>query len=458
MKQFKSKRLWSLLLALSLMLVACSGGGTTTTEEEKATTEAAQTEAAVTEAATEEEKTEEAATPAGGDRVQIQFWYAWTDTIAEANEEMAKMFNESQDKYEVIAEHQGSYKDVQSKLQAAMAANNAPGVAVIEPQNIQMLQKAGMIADISAGGIDQESFFPRLLENSIVDGKLYGIPYMRSSPILMINATMLEEAGLDPTGPKTWEDVIEIGKKFQEQSKPALTMSVVNQWYFESYLNQSGASIFNEDETDVNFNNEAGKKVLEYWRELQSNGYCNFLTGTDAGNLSKADFAAGATPMLVSTIADISYFLGVAEENGFELATAAMPIPEGGTQAVPTGGANLVVVANKSEEETQAAIDFLKFASQPENVAYVVEKTGYAPTTKAAVETEALQKLFAEKAQYEVSLSQLDFIQKRPNTEKSPEVLTAVTDMLTEFVIDPNADIDTLLSTYAEKCQQIINN
>ncbi len=441
----KTTRLWSLLIALALALVACSGGDKTPTPADTTTTDATKS-----------------ATETSGEKIKINFWYAWTDTIAEANEELAKRFNDSQDKYEIVAQHQGSYADIQSKLQASFAANNAPGVAVIEPQNVAILQKAGMIVDMTEGAkaanLDSSSFYPSLMGNAILDGKLYAIPYMRSSPILMINATMLKEAGFDAQGPKTWEDVVEIGKKFKEQSKPALTMSVVNQWYFESYLNQSGGSIFNAEETDVNFNNDAGLKVLNYWRELQTNGYANFLTGTDAGNLSKADFAQGATPMLVSTIADISYFMNVAKDNGFELATAAMPIPTGGKQAVPTGGANLVAVANKSEEETNGAIAFLKFIAEPENIAYVVEKTGYAPTTKAAVETDALKKLFAEKAQYEVSLSQLDFIQDRASTEKGPEVLKEVTNMLTEFVIDPNAAPDTLLKTYAEKCQSIINN
>ena len=44
-----------------------------------------------------------AAADTGGEKVKIEFWYAWGDKIGETNEELARRFNESQDKIEVVA-------------------------------------------------------------------------------------------------------------------------------------------------------------------------------------------------------------------------------------------------------------------------------------------------------------------------------------------------------------------
>ena len=46
------------------------------------------------------------------------------------------------------------------------------------------------------------------------DGKTYGIPFQRSTPVLYWNKDAFKEAGLDPeTPPASWAEMVEMGKK-----------------------------------------------------------------------------------------------------------------------------------------------------------------------------------------------------------------------------------------------------
>ncbi|WP_246072925.1 hypothetical protein [Paenibacillus dokdonensis] len=55
-----------------------------------------------TDSANSEAKAEAAAS---SKKIVIRYWYAYGDKIEEAKQHMVKTFNESQDKYEVVAEH-----------------------------------------------------------------------------------------------------------------------------------------------------------------------------------------------------------------------------------------------------------------------------------------------------------------------------------------------------------------
>ena len=45
-------------------------------------------------------------------------------------------------------------------------------------------------------------------------GKLYGVPYLRSTPVLYYNKTLFKKAGLNPEeGPKNWEELASFSKQ-----------------------------------------------------------------------------------------------------------------------------------------------------------------------------------------------------------------------------------------------------
>ena len=76
-----------------------------------------------------------------------------------------------------------------------------------------------------------------------------------------------------------------------------------------------------------------------------------------------------------------------AAEGKFEVGTAFLPKPaDGGEGGVIIGGASLWLMNNKSEEEQQAAWEFMKYLAEPQTQAYWHVNTGYFPVTTKAYE------------------------------------------------------------------------
>jgi len=395
---------------------------------------------------------------ASDEKIEIKFWYAWGDKIGENNENLVKMFNESQDKIHVTAEFQGTYDELHAKTQAAFAAKNAPEVTMNEIASIGVFAKSGMTQDltpfIERDDINLDDFNPGLMGNSYVDGKLYGLPYLRSTPILYMNTTMLKEAGLDPAGPKDWAEFEEYLRALTKEGETVGMTMPVDIWMYEAFVAQGEGKMLSDDESQAAFNGKAGVEALEFWKKLEKEGLIKIPGGEEAAEVKKQDFANSRSAMIFSSTADLSYNLSVAEEQGFELNTAFMPSNK--VHAVPTGGANLVMTAGLDEEKQNAAWEFIKWMTATEQTVYASSYTGYLPSRLSAIETEEMQALYKEKPQFKVAVDQLQYGQARPMVEAYPEIATIITDEISRTILEENLAPQDALDAAAEKANQLL--
>ncbi len=59
-----------------------------------------------------------------------------------------------------------------------------------------------------------DQFWPALKPNAVIDGKVYGIPYQNSAPLMYYSVDAFKDAGLDPEKPpETWADWVDAAKK-----------------------------------------------------------------------------------------------------------------------------------------------------------------------------------------------------------------------------------------------------
>jgi sn-glycerol 3-phosphate transport system substrate-binding protein len=96
---------------------------------------------------------------------------------------------------------------------------------------------------------------------------------------------------------------------------------------------------------------------------------------------------------------------GIATSAKFQVGTAFLP--QGKQFGCPTGGAGLGIMAAAPEEQKQAAVEFLKFLAQPENVVYWSKHSGYMPATNSARDSQGMQDYFKENPNYRVAVEQL---------------------------------------------------
>ena len=442
------KKLTALSLAIFMVVVlaACGSNGTTGTN-------------GGTGSANSGAKAENT-NSASSEKIVIKYWYAFGDKIEEAKLHMVKGFNESQDKIEVIAEHQGGYDDLHAKVQAAFAAGDAPAVSDLEIASTGVFARSGMLQELTAYAerdkdqLQLEDFNPGLMGNAYVDDKLYGLPFMRSTPILYKNVTMLKDAGLDPEGPKTWDELEQYSRVLKEKGKIGMTVPA-DIWFYEALVAQSGGQMLSEDGKSAAFNTAEGVAPVEFWKKLSSEGLIKIPVGDEAGATADKDWANQMSAFKFASTAGVTGSLEIAKGNGFELATAFMPANV--SYGVPTGGCQLVMTSKSTDEEKEAAWEFIKWMTSKENTIYQHKHVGYLPTRLSAVESEELKTHFAEHPQFKVAVDQLEYARPRPMENAYPEVTKIVKEAIEKAILDPKTSPQDALNAAAEKANKLLS-
>ena len=286
-------------------------------------------------------------------------------------------------------------------MQAAIAAKNQPDLTMLEITQISQFASFGTLANVDDYISDEtkEDFLDGLMREAEYNGETVAVPLNRSTPLLYINKDMCESAGLDPAGPKNWEELKVYAEKLTNKEEGIVGLAVpIDIWFYEALIYQQGGEIVDSN-NQVAFNNEKGIT-------LQS-------TASLAGILEQT-------------------------QERFTVNTAFLP---GDTQyGVPTGGANLVIMEGSSEEEKQAASEFIEFMSEKENVIKFSMDTGYMPTTKSALESEEMSKLYEEKPQYKVAVDQLEYASKRHSVVGYVEASEKLMNEMKKCLMDLNID------------------
>ncbi|MDR2179045.1 MAG: ABC transporter substrate-binding protein [Synergistaceae bacterium] len=396
------------------------------------------------------------AAPSGtGKPIELVYWYSWTDKIQENNVNLTKMFNESRGKelnIHVTAEYQGTYDDLHQKLQAAHIAGDPPSVSVMEIASTRRFAQNGVIVPLTSyikrDNVDMDDFFKGLLPNCNVDGEWYGLPYLRSTPIMYMNTTLLAKAGLDPKGPETWADLAEYCRAIKEKTG-AYGLSMYSYiWVLEAFMLSNGSSTLTADEMKSNIDTPASREVFAFFRDLVDGNYIRCVAGSDSKKID-ADYMNQKTAMWFTSTANLTQILSVAEENGFEVNTCFIPANK--THGVPTGGCNLVMATLQSDEEKEAAWQFIKWMTETPQAAYAHAYTGYVPSRKSAAATPEIQALYEKKPQFRVALDQLELYSSgRPMNPGYTQVSEEYVAVMDAIWVN-GADIDSTLAAAGEK-------
>src|SRR4051794_13672991 len=107
----KSSLFWIVILSIAI-LAACTNSDSDSEEDTSETTSPSTSEGTTTD----------------DEKVSIEFWHAMSGSGQESLDSIVKGFNDSQDKYEVIAEFQGTYEESLTKLRGVGGTKDAPAI------------------------------------------------------------------------------------------------------------------------------------------------------------------------------------------------------------------------------------------------------------------------------------------------------------------------------------------
>ncbi len=113
---------------------------------------------------------------------------------------------------EVTPVYAGNYGETLTKAVTAIRGGAGPQLAVLLAAEMHSLQDMDILASLDDLGMDPAAqkawaagFYPAFLANSRADGKLWSVPFQRSTAIMYYNKDAFAEAGLDPEAfPRNW--------------------------------------------------------------------------------------------------------------------------------------------------------------------------------------------------------------------------------------------------------------
>lgn len=352
-------------------------------------------------------------------QTEITFWHAMGGALGESTNKIAEDFNASQSEYRVVPVFKGTYEEALTAGIAAFRAGEHP--------NILQVFDAGAATVIGAKGATipvQDLLEANGVAFNIEDyisgvryfyadsnGKMIGMPFNSSSPIMYYNVDALEAAGVTP--PATWEE-------FQSVTAPALKAAGFTAlaqshlpWIFtENFMSRHNLPFATNNngydglDTQILVNNDALKAHFTALTEWQKQGYFEWF-GTGWGD-NQTPFEEGKVAIWLGSSGS---FGGLAAKNlPFRFSATNLPYWEAVTKE-PTqtfiGGAALFAMAGKSDEENKATAAFFEFLTKPETQYTWHRSTGYVPITTAAYELAKAEGYYDEAPAAEVGIKQL---------------------------------------------------
>src|SRR5919205_3387767 len=145
--------------------------------------------------------------------VELTFYYpiAVGGPLTKVVDGLVAGFEKEHPDVRVHAIYAGNYDDARIKALAALKAGQPAQMSVLFSIDIyELLEQDVIVAfdDIATTPQDKEwlkSFYPALMANGTYKGKVYGIPFQRSTIVMYWNKEAFKEAGLDPEkAPSTW--------------------------------------------------------------------------------------------------------------------------------------------------------------------------------------------------------------------------------------------------------------
>jgi multiple sugar transport system substrate-binding protein len=309
------------------------------------------------------------ASPSG--TVTIQFWHAQTPPTQQVIEQLVNSFNASHPHIVVQASSGGtSTGDLLPKVTTAIAAGTYPDVAYIYGSFAANIAQSGKTVNLATRvnepGFNWNDFYPASKQIVSPGGKVIGFPALIDNLSVIYNKKLFAAAGVPAPSPEwTWDEFRAVAKKMTNPAKHIYGVNypiggdlLDTSWRFFPGLWQRGGQILSPDYKQALFNSQAGVANLTLWQQMATVDKSVYLDPT----AEKAEplFTSGHLAMFVSGPWEVPTL----NEAGVDWADVQLPAVNGNHQTV--SGPDNWVVFNHSSARVNAAVEFLKWLTAPQ--------------------------------------------------------------------------------------------
>ncbi|WP_310622075.1 extracellular solute-binding protein [Flexibacterium corallicola] len=353
---------------------------------------------------------------------EISWWHAMGGELGKTTNEIAAGFNASQEACNITPFFKGTYEETMTSGIAAFRAKQQPNVLqVFDAGAATIVGARGAVIPaedlIKGAGVefDSEDYISGVRSfYADSDGKMIGMPFNSSTPVLYYNADALKKAGVEP--PKTWEEFEEIAPKLKETGIIPLAQSHLTWIFTENFMARHNLQYATNNNgfdgakgTKILVNNDALKHHFTKVKEWLDDGYFAFY-GTGWNDNQNA-FQEGKVAMWFGSSGSFS---GVLKASEFSVAATFLPYWESVVdQGMGTsiGGGALFAMSGKPKAENDCTASFFSYLSSAEVQYEWHKKTGYVPITTAAYELAKADGHYDRLPAAEVGIKQLGHTQ-----------------------------------------------
>ncbi len=342
---------------------------------------------------------------------RVVFWYGATQREQDAYKALIVDFNRAHP--DIVVEGMlvpQSY--VERKLILSVAGGVPPDVVRFYAHlGGEMMSRGGLepIDDLAQRDkLDMSDFYPVGIEQNTYNGHLYGVPWILSPNALFYNKKLFKEAGLDPSKPpKTWAELQDYAMRLTRRTpdgkieRVGFANFLNNPPDFNMYLWQQGGQPLSADKKRIAFDSPEGVAALTWMRDFLIRE-----VGPTGAKVSSEQAAAQATQNI--QVFNSSYVGATQDAFGLEkvamriespfripdlekyfpdLDYAIAPTPWDRVRAVEVVGNALVIPRGSKHRE--AAWEFIKFASSPQQMLRICSAAGRIPARKSAATSPA---------------------------------------------------------------------
>lgn len=332
-----------------------------------------------------------------GETTTLRFsWWGGAERH-EATLAAIKAFQDANPGVEIKAEYMG-WDGYLERLTTQMGAGSEPDVMQVDWAWLAMFSRDGEgFYDLykQKDKIDLTEFDRQWLDSGSVKGKLNALPVSFTALVVAWNKGTWDTAGL--AYPKTWDDLVAVGKPFHEKLGPAyypLDMNWNEVVYFtHAYIFQkTGRQYLWPDRNEVALSREELMDWLEIYRRMVDSGTLMSLEGrtaiggdTERQSQEFKEFIDGHWAGAMTFDAALSVRLSTVRQN-HEFIVGDFPTMNGAKSTGRVGRPSMLFAVSRNSKNPDVAAKFIEFMLCSETAAEILKstrgaflsKTGYA--------------------------------------------------------------------------------
>lgn len=360
-----------------------------------------------------------------GDKTVLHF--SFDQGVGEPTQKIVDKFNKSQDKIQVETvllpqDANQVHDDFVNKLASGDTSVDIMGLDVVY---VAEFASAGWLMDLT-GKVDTDSMLEGPVEGATYKDKLVAAPWFTNSSVLFYRKDVMEEMGAEV--PTTWEGWMELADQAVKSGKveygadfqAAQSEALVTNWV--EYVWSNGGDVLDKNGSPV-VNSKNNVEATKIMKKLVDE-YAPKGVTTYAETESEQVFKEGKCLF----IRDWSGFWSSGQDEGSKvtgkIAATKLPTgPSGEESHTCLGGLDLVVNNAISDEQKEAAVEFIKYMTSPETQKEMTLISAQPPVVKDVYsDQEILEKIPFYKEFYDIIMTG----KSRPRSPKYAKVSDAI--------------------------------